>query len=111
LDGVPIRTLIVARLPFPVPTDPVFSARSELYEDPFGEYTVPEAVQRLRQGFGRLIRNKSDRGVCVVLDRRLTSKAYGVEFIRALPGCTLTRVPWRNLGSTINAWIRSGRYP
>jgi DNA polymerase-3 subunit epsilon/ATP-dependent DNA helicase DinG len=111
LDGVPIKTLIVARLPFPVPTDPVIAARSELYEDPFGEYTVPEAVQRLRQGFGRLIRNKSDRGVCVVLARRLTSKAYGVEFIRALPGCTLTRVPWRNLGSTINAWIRGGRHP
>lgn len=109
LDGVPIKTLIVARLPFPVPTDPIFAARSDLHEDPFGEYTIPEAVQRLRQGFGRLIRNKTDRGACVILDRRLTSKAYGIRFTRALPGCTMTQVPWRSLGTTVNTWIKTGR--
>jgi len=109
LDGVPIKTLVVARLPFPVPTDPIFAARSELHEDPFGEYTIPEAVQRLRQGFGRLIRNKTDRGACIILDRRLTSKAYGVRFTRALPGCTITQVPWRSLGGTVKAWITTGR--
>ncbi|MBI4306715.1 MAG: hypothetical protein HY678_10395 [Chloroflexi bacterium] len=109
LDGVPIKTLVVARLPFPVPTDPIYAARAELYEDSFGEYMVPEAVQRLRQGFGRLIRNRSDRGACVVLDRRLVTKAYGVQFIKALPPCTVTRVPWRHLGQTVSNWIRYGR--
>ncbi|MBI4219563.1 MAG: DNA polymerase III subunit epsilon, partial [Chloroflexi bacterium] len=109
LDGVPIKTLIVARLPFPVPTDPIHAARAELYEDSFGEYMVPEAVQRLRQGFGRLIRSKSDRGACVILDRRLVTKAYGVQFIKALPPCTVARSPWRHMGRTVSDWIRYGR--
>ena len=77
--------LLVAKLPFSVPSDPVFSARSEQYESAFNEYALPQAILRLRQGFGRLIRTKSDRGVFVILDSRVASRGYGKEFIASLP--------------------------
>ena len=65
LEGASLKALVMTRLPFPVPTDPVVEARSELYEDGFGDYMVPEAVMRFRQGFGRLIRSGyRPRGVC-----------------------------------------------
>ncbi|MEX0760839.1 MAG: helicase C-terminal domain-containing protein [Dehalococcoidia bacterium] len=104
LEGASLKALIMARLPFPVPTDPVFSARSELYEDGFGEYAIPEAVQRFRQGFGRLIRSRSDRGSFVILDRRILSKSYGVRFQRSLPGCTVRRVSLDELGTVVGQW-------
>jgi DNA polymerase-3 subunit epsilon/ATP-dependent DNA helicase DinG len=99
-----IRALVMPRLPFPVPTDPIFAARSELYEDSFNDYAVPEAVLRFRQGFGRLIRSKSDRGAFVVLDRRILTKQYGIEFQRALPKCTVRRVSLGDLGATVARW-------
>ena len=68
---------IIARLPFAVPTDPVYKARSEQYDDPFQQYALPSAILRFRQGFGRLIRDRSDRGAVVVLDRRIFEKRYG----------------------------------
>ncbi|MBI4200754.1 MAG: DEAD/DEAH box helicase family protein, partial [Chloroflexi bacterium] len=89
LSGDALRVVMVARLPFSVPSDPVFAARSEQFTDPFNQYAVPQAVLRFRQGFGRLIRSKSDRGVVVVLDRRALSKGYGAAFLRSLPRCTV----------------------
>ena len=68
-----------------MPTEPVFAARSSQYDDPFGQYTVPQAALRFKQGFGRLIRGKSDRGVVAVLDRRIISMAYGTAFLDSLP--------------------------
>ncbi len=91
LQGAGLDALVMARLPFPVPSDPVFSARNELFEDGFSEYAVPEAVLRFRQGFGRLIRSKTDRGMFVILDRRILSKGYGRSFQRALPKSTVRR--------------------
>ena len=105
LEGASIKTLVMARLPFPVPSEPVFEARSEQYEDSFGEYAVPEAVMRFRQGFGRLIRRRSDRGAFVILDRRIASKSYGARFIRALPDCTFKYGPARALGVTVREWL------
>ncbi len=102
-----IKALIMARLPFPVPTDPIFAARSELYEDGFNEYAVPEAVLRFRQGFGRLIRSRQDRGAFIVLDRRILTKSYGVAFQRALPKCTVRRVALRELAEAVTSWNRS----
>jgi DNA polymerase-3 subunit epsilon/ATP-dependent DNA helicase DinG len=81
----------MARLPFAVPTDPIFAARSELYEDPFNEYALPQAVIRFKQGFGRLIRTKTDKGVLVVLDQRLITKQYGPSFLQSLPAGTPVR--------------------
>ena len=74
--GEALSCLVIARLPFSVPSDPIFAARSETFEDSFGQYAVPEAVLRFRQGFGRLIRTKTDRGIVVVLDKRVLTKSY-----------------------------------
>ncbi len=103
-DSVSIKALIMARLPFPVPTDPIVAARSELYEDGFNEYMVPEAVLRFRQGFGRLIRSRSDRGAFVILDRRILTKQYGLAFQRALPKCTVRRVSMKELADVVRRW-------
>ncbi|MCK9518367.1 MAG: exonuclease domain-containing protein [Dehalococcoidia bacterium] len=92
-EGVDIRgdalsMLIITRLPFSPPTDPVHRARSEQYANPFGQYSLPAAILKFRQGFGRLIRDRTDRGVVAVLDRRIYSRRYGDEFVSALPACT-----------------------
>jgi len=104
LDVGSIKALIMTRLPFNVPTEPVFAARSELYEDGFGEHAVPEAALRFRQGFGRLIRARTDRGSFVVLDRRVISKGYGARFIKALPECTFRKVTLDSLGEAVAEW-------
>jgi len=85
VTGEALSCLVIARLPFSVPSDPVFAARSETFEDSFAQYAVPEAVLRFRQGFGRLIRSKKDRGIVVVLDKRVLTKNYGRIFIESLP--------------------------
>ncbi|MBI2166428.1 MAG: DEAD/DEAH box helicase [Chloroflexi bacterium] len=100
-----LKALVVARLPFNVPTEPVFVARSELYQDPFNEYGVPLAVLRFRQGFGRLIRRKEDRGAVVIMDSRLLSRPYGKAFLDSLPSCTLVRPPLRELGQAVSQWL------
>jgi ATP-dependent DNA helicase DinG len=83
--GEALSCLVIARLPFSVPSDPIFAARSETFDDSFGQYAVPEAVLRFRQGFGRLIRSKTDQGVVVVLDKRVLTKNYGRLFLNSLP--------------------------
>ncbi len=89
VPGEALSVLVIAKLPFAVPSDPLVAARSETFEDPFNEYHLPEAILRFRQGFGRLIRTQSDRGVVVILDRRVLTKPYGKLFIESLPRCTL----------------------
>jgi DNA polymerase-3 subunit epsilon/ATP-dependent DNA helicase DinG len=103
--GEALSCLVIARLPFAVPTDPVFAARSELFDDPFREYAVPQAILRFKQGFGRLIRSRTDRGVVAVLDRRLVSKTYGRAFLRSLPDCTVKTGPARDLPDAASQWI------
>ena len=105
LPGDSLKVLLVARLPFSVPTEPVFAARSEHYEDPFYEYAVPQSVLRLRQGFGRLIRTKSDRGVAIILDRRIVSRRYGKAFIDSLPPATMKSCDLHELGEQVKSWI------
>ena len=83
--GDALSCVVVVRLPFAVPTDPIYAARAEQFDAPFMEYAVPQAVLRLKQGFGRLIRARSDRGAVVVLDRRLVTRFYGQTFVRSLP--------------------------
>ncbi|MCY4454918.1 MAG: exonuclease domain-containing protein [Chloroflexi bacterium] len=109
-EGVDVRgpalsQLAVARLPFPVPTDPIHAARAAQYEDPFAEYTLPQAVLRFRQGFGRLIRSSEDRGVFLVLDRRVLSRDYGETFLDALPDSERLVLPTRDLGGAISDWL------
>ncbi|MGQ9682996.1 MAG: helicase C-terminal domain-containing protein [Anaerolineae bacterium] len=103
--GEALSCLVIARLPFSVPTDPITAARAETFDEPFGQYQVPEAVLRFRQGFGRLIRSREDRGVVVVLDRRLQTKNYGQTFLQSLPECTVRRGPLRDLPAEAARWI------
>jgi DNA polymerase-3 subunit epsilon/ATP-dependent DNA helicase DinG len=103
--GEALSCLVIARLPFSVPSDPVFAARSETFDEPFSQYALPEAILRLRQGFGRLIRSKTDRGVVVILDKRIQTKSYGRAFLDSLPACTVRRGPLAGLPSVAARWI------
>lgn len=106
VPGEELSGLVVTRLPFDVPTDPLFAARSEQFENPFQEYSLPRAALKFRQGFGRLIRSASDRGVVAVLDSRIFTKSYGATFMRALPECTVQHGAVRDLGPSARAWLR-----
>jgi ATP-dependent DNA helicase DinG len=89
VPGPALRLVILDRIPFAVPTDPVVMARCESIQrangNPFAEYTVPSAAILLKQGFGRLIRNTSDAGIVAILDRRLLTKSYGRTLLSSLP--------------------------
>jgi ATP-dependent DNA helicase DinG len=91
VPGEALSNVIITRLPFAVPDHPLIEAKLELIEgrggDPFTEYSLPEAILKLRQGIGRLIRTKSDRGIIVILDSRILTKPYGRAFLQALPKC------------------------
>jgi ATP-dependent DNA helicase DinG len=95
VPGQQLSCVIIDRLPFAVPTDPIVAARVRtLTEDgrnAFGEYQIPEAVLALKQGFGRLIRTRTDRGVLAILDNRIQRMQYGKIFIESLPEYSLTR--------------------
>lgn len=105
IPGDALSVLAIMRLPFEVPTDPLVAARSETFESPFYEYQVPEAILRFRQGFGRLIRTQSDRGVVAIFDKRVISKQYGSLFIDSLPQCTLKRGRMADLPRAAAQWL------
>lgn len=95
--GDALSVLVIAKLPFSVPTDPIFAARSEQFSDPFAQYAVPQSILRFKQGFGRLIRSREDRGIVVVLDRRLLTKKYGQQFLHSLPNTKVRTGPLKQL--------------
>lgn len=94
VQGEALSCVIIDRLPFAVPTDPVVAARNSYIEarggDPFMQYSVPQAVITLKQGVGRLIRSRLDRGVVSILDPRLRTKSYGKVFLENLPAFPVT---------------------
>ena len=95
VQGESLSNVIITKLPFEVPTHPVMEAKIKQVEEQGGnsfmEFSLPEAILRLKQGFGRLIRTKTDKGVVVILDPRLTTKFYGKQFLNSLPPCTIVR--------------------
>lgn len=103
--GEALSCLVIARLPFSVPSDPIFAARSETFDEAFAQYAVPEAALRFRQGFGRLIRSKNDRGIVVVLDRRVLTKNYGRTFIESLPPVSKYQGPLKELPAFAAKWL------
>lgn len=105
VPGEALSAVVITKLPFDVPTDPLIAARSETYEDPFNEYYLPEAILKFRQGFGRLIRTQSDRGVVAILDRRVLTKQYGRLFLGSLPQCTVRTASVANLPREAAKWL------
>ena len=91
LPGAALSCVVLARLPFRVPTEPITEARAEYLAanggNPFADYSLPQAIIKLKQGFGRLVRRKDDTGSVVILDKRVLTRAYGREFFASLPSC------------------------
>jgi ATP-dependent DNA helicase DinG len=94
VKGEALSAVIIDKLPFQVPSDPLVAARSAHIEreggNAFSQYQVPNAVLRLKQGFGRLIRSTTDRGILAVLDQRLSTRGYGKLFMASLPDYEVT---------------------
>ncbi len=105
IPGDSLSALVIAKLPFSVPTDPVYAARAETYTDSFNNFTLPDAILRFRQGFGRLIRTRTDRGIVVILDARVLTKRYGSTFLESLPNCTVNTGTLSTLPETALKWL------
>ena len=105
--GDRLSLLVITRLPFSVPSEPVFAARSELFDNPFMDYAVPQAILRFKQGFGRLIRSSQDRGVVAVFDRRVISRRYGRAFVGSLPPINLMRADHRQIAAATEEWLNT----
>ncbi|MEW6713233.1 MAG: helicase C-terminal domain-containing protein, partial [Candidatus Riflebacteria bacterium] len=95
VPGSALRNLIITKLPFATPNDPVLEARNERIKEegrnPFNEYQLPMAAIKLKQGFGRLIRKKTDHGTIWILDKRIITKSYGQFFLESLPEMPVLR--------------------
>ncbi|MBS4222178.1 ATP-dependent DNA helicase DinG [Lederbergia citrea] len=109
IPGKDLSCLVIVRLPFSPPDEPITEA---IYEDikksgknPFSVHSLPEAVIRFKQGFGRLIRGETDRGVVIVLDRRIDTATYGRAFLRSIPDVPVVRGPLKEIISTIEKWL------
>lgn len=103
--GEALSCLVITRLPFAVPSDPIILARAETFDNPFDQYYLPDTILRFRQGFGRLIRSKEDYGIVVVLDKRIITKSYGQTILRSLPGCTARQGPLSTLPELARRWL------
>ncbi|NNF11788.1 MAG: helicase [Gemmatimonadetes bacterium] len=108
VPGDPLRGLLIQKLPFRVPTEPITQARMEALErrgiDPFHHFMLPQAALRLKQGFGRLIRSRTDRGAVVLLDRRILTKRYGRYLRGSLPPAPVVKGPWHEVQQRLAAF-------
>jgi DNA polymerase-3 subunit epsilon/ATP-dependent DNA helicase DinG len=109
VPGDALSCVVIVRLPFRVPSDPLQLARSATLADPFGQLALPEAVLRLKQGFGRLIRRQSDRGAVVLMDHRIANRTYGSAFLDALPRAAVHLGRADEMAPAIAQWLDRGR--
>ena len=113
VPGDPLRGIVITKLPFKVPTEPLTAARIEAIErnggNSFAHYVLPHAALRLKQGFGRLIRTRSDRGSVVLMDRRVLEKGYGKYFLDSLPPAPVQTGAWNDLRLELTAFYGASR--
>jgi DNA polymerase-3 subunit epsilon/ATP-dependent DNA helicase DinG len=105
LPGELLKVLIIPRLPFAVPSDPIVAARSETYQSSFMEYTLPASILRFRQGIGRLVRTSSDSGIVVILDSRVINRRYGSMYLDSLPTTNLVTPQIQSVPEVISNWF------
>ena len=109
VPGASLSQVIIAKLPFDVPSDPVFQARAEDIQkrggNSFMQLSVPRALMKFRQGFGRLVRRKDDRGVVAVLDSRIVQKRYGKLFLQSLPETKVAHLPLEKLSGEVKRFL------
>ncbi|MGD8237925.1 MAG: helicase C-terminal domain-containing protein [Armatimonadota bacterium] len=110
VPGEALRCLVMAKLPFAVPSDPIIEARREHLErqdiDSQNTYYIPQAILGFRQGLGRLIRTRRDRGVAFVLDRRVLVRGYGRRFLNSIQRCRLVSDPLSDCLGHTESWLR-----
>lgn len=111
VPGDALSTIIMVRLPFTNPDDPYFKQKaaklSEQGGNPFSKLSLPEAIIRFRQGFGRLIRNSEEKGAFIILDRRIQTKSYGKEFLAAIPNVPKEELSAQSMVETLETWYNS----
>jgi ATP-dependent DNA helicase DinG len=105
VPGERLSCVIMVRLPFPVPTEPVYAARAEQVRDGFTQLALPQAALRLKQGFGRLIRRSTDRGAVVILDNRILGRDYGKAFLDVLPPASRFVGPSSEIADRVGSWL------
>jgi predicted DnaQ family exonuclease/DinG family helicase len=108
VPGERLSCVIMVRLPFPVPSEPVYAARAEQVRDPFAQLALPQAALRLKQGFGRLIRRSTDRGAVVILDNRILGRDYGKAFLDVLPPASRFVGPAAEISDQVGEWLEAG---
>jgi DNA polymerase III subunit epsilon len=109
VPGERLSCVIMVRLPFPVPSEPVYAARAEQVRDAFAQLALPQAALRLKQGFGRLIRRSTDRGAVVILDNRILGRDYGKAFLDVLPPASRFVGPAAEIATQVGEWLEAER--
>ncbi len=104
-DDLGIKILYITKLPFSVPTDPLFAARASKYSDSFHEFVLPDAIRRFKQGIGRLLRSNKDYEAIVISDSRIINKNYGEEFLNSIPGYSYTQSDSQSISNNISEWL------